>query len=734
MKRLCRRCLYLTRTALVLGLLAVLAIPEVAHAYTLGDAYGMNVPETTATPDAFPIVAEGRFGWVRLWAYWQLMEPTQGNIDYSVLDAQVNAALANNLKILLVFATIPSWANGAPANCGLIGPTCATPPTNTAYYRNFVTNVVTHYRGEIGYYEVWNEPDYNGFWNGSFSQYITDILQNGSSAVHAADPTAKVVGPTTYSGISKFMTAVNAACSSLDVLSAHFYPTSPATAAAMFSNADSNFKPYIQAHCNKNFWVTEFGINSLAVGESAQANEYKAAIQGLTTRSYLNRFFFFEWQDAVVGVPNQAAYGIVGRFEEGYRRKPSFASAQDAILGVLSLPGVATAPSPLSGSTNAPIDTTLAWSSGRNAVSHDVYFGLGTPTYRGRQLGSTFTPPASEMRYGQLFSWRIDEVDTAGHVTTGTSWSFRVGPNPETPSTDIVVQVSRISPYYMQVIQGFADPSFSSFQKVVAIDPGVGANSDNLWNAQANYRGDAGFDVFTAAGGESVPNLTIALGGLRSGLVYNVYGRYATAPAGSGNGIAMGLTTLTRYDETNSNHTVIRNFGTWQEWEVLLGQATVSGGQVTLQIGIGTIPTAAAWTGVRLSLAAPLPIGHFYTLTPCRILDTRTTGGHLTSTSTSPSFYSIVGTCGVPVAATAVSLNLTGVGATGNAFLHFFPGDLTSSAASVVAVGPGSRATRAAMANLELATDGRGTLGVTPEFTTAGQLDLLIDVNGYFAP
>jgi len=88
----------------------------------------------------------------------------------------------------------------------------------------------------------------------------------------------------------------------------------------------------------------------------------------------------------------------------------------------------------------------------------------------------------------------------------------------------------------------------------------------------------------------------------------------------------------------------------------------------------------------------------------------------------------------VPVAATAVSLNLTGVGATGNAFLHFFPGDLTSSAASVVAVGPGSRATRAAMANLELATDGRGTLGVTPEFTSAGQLDLLIDVNGYFAP
>ncbi len=44
------------------------------HAYSpLGDPYGVIVDDPTTVTDAFPIIAEARFGWARLFAYWQIM-------------------------------------------------------------------------------------------------------------------------------------------------------------------------------------------------------------------------------------------------------------------------------------------------------------------------------------------------------------------------------------------------------------------------------------------------------------------------------------------------------------------------------------------------------------------------------------------------------------------------------------------------------------------------------------
>ena len=131
--------------------------------------------------------------------------------------------------------------------------------------------------------------------------------------------------------------------------------------------------------------------------------------------------------------------------------------------------------------------------------------------------------------------------------------------------------------------------------------------------------------------------------------------------------------------------------------------------------------------------------GGFYTLTPCRILDTRQTGAPLTQTNPQR-VYQVSGACGVPASAQAVALNVTLVNATTNLSVQGYPGDLPAPGApgtNVVSASPPDHATIAGAAVLPLATNGSGTLGVLMTLAppaTSGQTDLLLDVSGYFAP
>ena len=79
----------------------------------------------------------------------------------------------------------------------------------------------------------------------------------------------------------------------------------------------------------------------------------------------------------------------------------------------------------------------LSWSPGEKASQHDVYFGAdrnavdnadtSTPdVYRGRQNGTSYTPPEGVEWGGGPYFWRIDEVNTDGTISRGRVWSFTV--------------------------------------------------------------------------------------------------------------------------------------------------------------------------------------------------------------------------------------------------------------------------------------------------------------------
>jgi hypothetical protein len=141
-------------------------------------------------------------------------------------------------------------------------------------------------------------------------------------------------------------------------------------------------------------------------------------------------------------------------------------------------------------------------------------------------------------------------------------------------------------------------------------------------------------------------------------------------------------------------------------------------------------PAAGPWDA-GASEARAAAISYFYTVTPCRALDTRVTGTPLDTNS--PSTFAIAGRCGVPANATAVAFNVTAVSATAAVGLQVYPGDQPAPGTNVVSANPG-HAVRAAAAVVALAANGAGSVGVLPSFQSPGRVDLLLDVSGYFAP
>lgn len=127
-----------------------------------------------------------------------------------------------------------------------------------------------------------------------------------------------------------------------------------------------------------------------------------------------------------------------------------------------------------------------------------------------------------------------------------------------------------------------------------------------------------------------------------------------------------------------------------------------------------------------------LPGLDFHTLTPCRVIDTRTNGGSnqpLQSGIERPLIISAE--CGIPLTARAVSVTLTVVESTGNGNVALFPGDVQAPLVSSINFVAGL--TMANNAIVALARNGAGTI-VARAFVNAspGTVHLFLDVNGYF--
>jgi hypothetical protein len=142
-----------------------------------------------------------------------------------------------------------------------------------------------------------------------------------------------------------------------------------------------------------------------------------------------------------------------------------------------------------------------------------------------------------------------------------------------------------------------------------------------------------------------------------------------------------------------------------------------------------TAPTARRW--FLAGCASGAVCGSFFTLTPCRLIDTRNPtgpyGGPSLAAGASRSF-TLAGQCGIPPTATALSVNVVSIGPTsGPAFLTGFPGGMPRPLISTVNAGAGQIRAN----NAILTLGGAGDISVYCG-QGSGTADVVIDVNGYF--
>lgn len=121
----------------------------------------------------------------------------------------------------------------------------------------------------------------------------------------------------------------------------------------------------------------------------------------------------------------------------------------------------------------------------------------------------------------------------------------------------------------------------------------------------------------------------------------------------------------------------------------------------------------------------------FFTVTPCRLIDTRLPEQGPELISGVARVFPVNGACGIPSSARALSVNVTAVNASGLGHLRLYPGDLAQPP-STSSINFATGQNRANNTVLPLAVDGSGTLSVYPFIVGAGQVHFILDVNGYF--
>jgi hypothetical protein len=119
------------------------------------------------------------------------------------------------------------------------------------------------------------------------------------------------------------------------------------------------------------------------------------------------------------------------------------------------------------------------------------------------------------------------------------------------------------------------------------------------------------------------------------------------------------------------------------------------------------------------------PATQFYTVPPCRVLDTRNTSSPLAAGV--PITLSFAGVCGIPADATVVAVNVTVTQPAGLGRVTFYPGNFLPTLDGAISFSGGQ--TRSNNAILPLATNGTGTLGA---MASGAGVHLIVDVSGYF--
>jgi polysaccharide biosynthesis protein PslG len=148
-----------------------------------------------------------QFAGLRLWCTgtsWADLNPSDGVYDWTRLDAWLAQAQQHGTtETILTLAMTPQWASSNPndSSCrfghGQCDPPADLNPDGSGsdqHWKDYITAVATHAKGQIKYWEIWDEPVNYYYWNGTFAQMVR-MAKDARSIILSIDPTAFLLSP-----------------------------------------------------------------------------------------------------------------------------------------------------------------------------------------------------------------------------------------------------------------------------------------------------------------------------------------------------------------------------------------------------------------------------------------------------------------------------------------------------------------------------------------------------------
>lgn len=281
---------------------------------------------------------------------WDQIEPAANGVyDWALLDSWVAGNAGKDLVYTLIgvppgYSSDTTGVQNSPFSFSNVYiPKLCSPPTagGTAALSAFVTALCTRYP-EIGYIEVWNEPNSDGanyqWWWGT-AQQLADLIKTVSVAAKAVRPTVKIVAPTcvgfevtgnaksyavTVLGLTAFGDAAPVH-NRVDVVSGHLYTSTQQPYLARQTTAELN-AVLAGIGASKPVWDTEVGLLQLAKERGPGA---------VTDDVYVSRYFAHHLLAFGAGVEKVFWYTVDHSYM-GYINRPQVADRVNGLVSELS--------------------------------------------------------------------------------------------------------------------------------------------------------------------------------------------------------------------------------------------------------------------------------------------------------------------------------------------------------------------------------------------------------------
>jgi hypothetical protein len=291
--------------------------------------------------DALDAALKDGVQWVRLGIIRNRVHSGPGQFNWGPADQRIAPLAERGVKILAILGESTTWDNAAPRGAGGRDRASFFPGNDLKYWREFVRETASRYRGKVAAYEIWNEPDPGsggGQGAGPPAAYAA-VVAAASQEIRAADPQALVVagafhGRAILNGdwVHQFWTdSANPPAQSIDAFSFHLIaPRQPHqdtldAAAAIVRTLRQDWG------VDKPLWLTEVGYSSNPkfqdppyTGDDGQARWVADTLPPLLGLG-VERLFWALLQDESATYGPDQAFGRNGLLD-GDQPKPAYGS------------------------------------------------------------------------------------------------------------------------------------------------------------------------------------------------------------------------------------------------------------------------------------------------------------------------------------------------------------------------------------------------------------------------